>query len=305
MAAPVRLEDAETMSAFATERDVLYRAYTSSYSKESQHLSVTRLVDVLLAAAGVVATATDSQSSVLAALALLWLAVREAPWFVRPDHHRRMAIRLQEQFECSFGIEPNAVLTGSPVPDHEVRSIADGSKASLPPDYFVDTSDLDPQIGVVLMQNQTATWGEVDHRKYSTVNYVIAFVAIALLVAWAFVTNRTMQDLVVQILAPAAPFVVGRLQLARRHHQYSDARADLRRRTEEAFDRVQVDPSTWPTSATARAFQDRLFVDRMNEGRIPAWLYKVGAKKGRRTLDVSVTRRANSLRETIGLPARS
>jgi hypothetical protein len=231
----------------------------------------------------------------LAAAALMWLAIREAPWFVRPGYYRRLAARIQDDFDSSFGMPSNEILTGKPVPDHEIRKLADGSTTSFDPGYFIDTSGLDQRVALICMQHQTLTWGEADHRRYSIVNYALAFIAFVTVLAWFFVSDVTMREAVV-LFAPTTPFIVGRIQLGRQHRDHSEARCEAREAAEGALNAVTAHDESYPSFELVRAIQDRLFQERSAEGRIPFWLYWLGAKKHRRTIDVSCEERVSRLR---------
>ena len=278
------------------DRDLYYRAYSAAYGKERDHRLVTELIDVAFVVVGVFGASQEWKGPELVAAALLWLAIREAPWFVRPGYYRCLAARIQDDFDASFGMPPNVILTGKPVPDHEIRKLADGSTASFDPGYFIDTSGLDQRIALICMQHQTLTWGEADHRRYSIVNYVLAFIALTALFAWFFISDVSMRDAVV-LLAPVTPFIVGRVQLGRQHRDHSEARREVREAAEEALDAVTVDEASYPPMALVRSIQDRLFQERSAEGRIPFWLYWLGVKKHRRTIDVSCEQRVRRLRK--------
>ena len=277
------------------DRDLYYRAYSAAYGKERDHRLVTELIDVAFVVVGVFGASQEWKGPELVAAALLWLAIREAPWFVRPGYYRRLAARIQDDFDASFGMPSNEILTGKPVPDHEIRKLADGSAARFDPGYFIDTSGLDQTIGLICMQHQTLTWGEADHRRYSVVNYVLAFVALVALFAWFFVSDVTMREAVI-LFAPTTPFIVGRIQLGRQHKDHSEARREVREAAEGALNAVTADATSYPTLGLVRAIQDRLFQERSAEGRIPFWLYWLGSKKHRRTIDVSCEERVSRLR---------
>lgn len=281
------------------DRGTLYKAYSAAYRKERNRQAIVQSVDIAFVIVGLYAAVRDWKWPHLSAVALLWLVFREAPWFLRPDSHRRTAVKIQERFDCSLGIPPNEVTTGKPVPDHEVFALANTSSEAFAPGYFVDVSGLPPEVAVVVLQHQTATWAEVGHRRYSVFNYIVAFATIVTLAIWAYLTTRTMQESVTQLFSPAAPFVVGRLQLGRRHHEQSRTRAEIREHAEDAFARVTSDSATHPTLIFTRSLQDRLYYGRLNEGRIPGWLYHLLAARDRLAIDASCQQRADHLKTLV------
>src|SRR5205085_1818416 len=125
------------------------------------------------------------------------------------------------------GIPPNEILTGKPIPDHEILALGNRSSAELSADYFTNVTGLPPEIGTLILQMQTAAWAKVGHARYAKVNYALAAGVAIVLGIWAYASNRTLPEAVTQIFAPAAPFVVGRLQLARRHRDQAATRADI------------------------------------------------------------------------------
>ena len=145
------------------------------------------------------------------------------------------------------------------------------------------------------MQHQTVTWGEEDHRRYCTFNYVVAFLSVVGLFAWFFLADETLRDAVL-LFAPTAPFIAGRIQMGRRHQSVSGTRKELRETAESALDNVLSNPTCQPSIELPRAIQDRLFQERLQEGRIPQWLYRLGSSKHRRTIDTACSERVNRLR---------
>lgn len=280
-------------------RQVLFRAYTRAYEKEGTLRMARLAVDSLLALAGIVLALSEVDAPWLGAVSLVWLAGRELPFFTQPDAYRRQAVKIQEEFDCSYaGLVWNDALNGPKEQPHKVRDLAGQTQVELESDYWVDTSGLPESVGILLRQAQSALWGQEGHERYWKLNGL----GIALLVgglvalAWALVLDA--RETIISIFVPVTPLIVGRIQAARRHQEESSERKGMARTIETELSAVDV--NRMPSPNFAQAMQGRLYRSRLTSGRIPQWLYDRYKKKDQASIDKWLEDQAGALKRKLG-----
>jgi hypothetical protein len=249
-------------------------------------------VDCLFLLAGVGVSLSNRDWPPLAVAALLWLLCRELPTFVQPDARRAEAVRIQEQFDCSFpGLTWNGALNGVPEQPHRILALAENHQVKMPPDYWVDTSRLPDGVGTLFRQAQSAAWGQEGHTRYWKTNATIAASALCAAGGLAWWLDLSFADGVVKIFAPMAPFLVGRIQAASSHRAEAEERSEMTRFIENLL-RYPAPPS----ETVVQSIQARLFRSRLTGGRIPQWLYNRYKDKDRSSIDQGLGQAASSWR---------
>lgn len=266
------------------DRQLLFRAYTRAYEREGT-LRIARLaVDSLLALAGVVLAVLEVQAAWLGAVSLVWLAGRELPFFTQPDAYRRQAVKIQEEFDCSYpGLEWNDALNGPKEQPHKVRELAVQTQVDLDGDYWVDTAGLPESVGALLRQAQSALWGQEGHERYWKLNGLGLALLIGIFVALSWALGLDSRETIISIFVPVTPLIVGRIQAARRHREESSERKDMARTIETELNAVDAD--RLPSPNFVQAMQGRLYRSRLTGGRIPQWLYDRYKEKDQASID--------------------
>jgi hypothetical protein len=280
------------------DRQLLFRAYTRAYEKEGKLRTARLVVDSLLATAGVVLALFEIQAPWVGAVSLAWLAGRELPFFTQPDAYRRQAVKIQEEFDCSYpGLVWNDALNGPKEQPHKVRDLAVQTKVDLDSDYWVDTSALPESVGALLRQAQSALWGQEGHERYWKLNGLGIALLIGGLVALSWALGLDTRETIISILVPVTPLIVGRIQAARRHREESSERKDMARTIETELNALVV--NRMPSPNFVQAMQGRLYRSRLTGGRIPQWLYDRYKKKDQASIDTWLADQAAVLAQKL------
>lgn len=297
------------MTPVSSAQQELYRAYSHSYATETNQRRIAFVVDVIftsIAATIAVLTVTDSAESIVDFLstwmppsALLWLVVRESNLLGDDTECRRTAVTIQEQFDLTFWKpgawqeEWNHILCDDPVRPREIKELAlahDGEPVT--DDYWVDTSGIPPEPAALLRIKQSAAWGSKGHLRYARINRVAAWAGLAVVLAFAFITDLGTRE-TAGVLIAVAPLLAGRLQSSRAHEGLAERRALLE---DHVADLLHSSGS--PAERDVRLAQDELFRMRLQNRRIPSWLYHRYADQDRAAIDESLEEEAQQLRTT-------
>ena len=285
-----------------TQRE-LYRAYSQSYGTEANRRVIGFVVDVVFAAAAVAVTMMaigDLSRSALDILAswsppavLLWLIVRETDLLGDDREHRRIAVTIQEQFDLTFWKSDNwqggwnQLLCGDPIKPRTIRDLAlsyDGEP--LADDYWVDTSGVPANEAALLRIRQSAGWGAKGHSRYKRLNRTAVWAGFLIILAVALLLDLSTRDAAV-VLMTVAPLLVGRLQSARAHASLAQRRETLERHIQKL-----LSSPTPTTERDVRIAQDELCRMRLENRRIPVWLYRRYAERDREAIDTAVVQDA-------------
>lgn len=289
------------MTAATPEQERLYAAYSAAYGKEANRRLLVFIIDASFAVLGLALALLDLDWSALGVFGVAWLLSREIPFFVDPHPWRRVAVTIQEQFDLSF-YQPdwasawNRLRCGAPLRDHQVRQLAATYKGeAFEPDYWIDTSGLPPNAAALLRILQSAAWGSEGHRRYSTINYAaVALSALGLLLV-ALSLDLTIWDALTKVAVPCTPFLLGRMQAARRHRTLAERRGALYDHAKEVLAQVTGDADP----VAIRTAQDELYELRLADTRIPSQLYMWHRDRDKATIDASILTTAGELRRRL------
>lgn len=293
--------DTSTTPAAVGEQKRLYAAYCTGYAKEANRRVLLFAVDASIALGGLGLALAARDGSALGVVGVGWLLVREIPFFVDPDPWRKTAATIQEQFDLSFSRPDwtsiwNQLRCGPPVRDHEVRKLAAAHNGpELAHDYWVDTTGLPPNTAALLRVLQCAAWGTECHRRYSRINYAAVGLAILGLVLAALRLDLTTWEALATVAVPCVPFLLGRLQAARRHSDLAQRRGDLYDHITGTLEQVTTDAGT----ASVRAAQDALYDLRLAHSRIPPQLFNRYRDKDQAAIDTSIQTTADRRRQQL------
>lgn len=291
------------MTAATPEQERLYAAYSAAYGKEANRRLLVFIIDASFAVLGLALALLDLDWSALGVFGVAWLLVREIPFFVDPHPWRRVAVTIQEQFDLSF-YQPdwasalNKLRCGAPLRDHQIRQLAATYQGqAFEPDYWIDTSGLLPNASALLRILQSAAWGSEGHRRYSTLNYAAVVLSALGLLLVALSLDLTIWDAMTKVAVPCTPFLLGRMQAARRHRRLAERRSDLYDHIKESLGQVSDDADP----VAVRTAQDELYELRLADSRIPSWLYLRYRAGDKATIDASIDAVVQELRERVGL----
>jgi hypothetical protein len=307
MAGAVPRSDAKPVTPFSSAQQDLYRAYSHCYATEANQRRIAFVVDVVFTTAAAtiaILTVTDLAESLtdymvtwMPPAALLWLLLRESNLIGDDIERRRTAVTIQEQFDLTFWKlnhwqdEWNRILCGDPVRPREIKELAlayDGP--GFTDDYWVDTSGIDPEAAALLRIRQSAAWGAKGHRRYARLNRVAAWTGLTAVLTFAFVTDLGTRE-TAGVLITVAPLLVGRLQSSRSHLALAERRAVLEDHIAEL-----LSGSASLAGRDVRLAQDELFRMRLENRRIPSWLYHHYVQRDRDAIDATLAEEAQRLR---------
>lgn len=309
MARALRDPDAKAVTPLTDEQEELYRAYSAGYGSVGAHRLVEFVVDLLFAlvALAIVGSsifefaegAREATSRWTPFVALTWLGLRELRLLGDPGGQRMEAVRIQEQFDLTFwkgqewGEVWNSLLCDSPVPARTIKELAarfDGE--SIDATYWADTEGLPPAAAALVRIQQSAGWGERAHRRYAALNTAASFAGVVLVLGVGAIGGLDTLDMAAATMAIAPP-LTGRLAVARSHRDLSESRSALEAHVVELL----LDVSSAPTDQDVRSAQDELVRLRLENRRIPVWLYQRYRAKDQETIDASVDDLAGKLRK--------
>ena len=295
------------MSLLTDSQQELYSAYSQSYRTEANRRVIAFMVDVVFvvaAAAVTIMTVGDLWNSALDILAswsppavLLWLIVRETDLLSDDRDQRRTAVTIQEQFELTFWKSDNwqegwnQLLCGDPIEPRTIKDLALSYEGEpLADDYWVDTYGVPANKAALLRIWQSAGWGARGHSRYKRLNRTAAWIGFLVVLAVALLLDLSTRDAVV-VLMTLAPLLVGRHQSARAHASLAQRRKTLEHHVQES-----LSSPTFPTERDVRTAQDELFKMRLENRRIPEWLYNRYSTRDRDSIDAVIAYEA--LRDT-------
>ena len=291
------------MSSLTDTQQELYSAYSQSYRTEANKRVIAFVVDVVFAASAAavtIMTIGDLSMSALDILAissppavLLWLIVRETDLLSDDRDHRRTAVTIQEQFDLTFWKSDNwregwnQLLCGDPIEPRTIKDLVLSYQGKpLADDYWVDTSGVPANEAALLRIQQSAGWGAKGHSRYKRLNTTAAGIGFLVVLVVALVLDLSTRDAVVVLMA-FAPLLVGRYQSARAHTSLAQRRETLERHIQKL-----LNSPTSPTERDVRAAQDELCRMRLENRRIPAWLYNRYSTRDRNSIDVAIAHEA-------------
>lgn len=289
------------MTTATLEQERLYAAYSAAYSKEANRRLLVFIVDAAFAVLGLTLALLDLDWSALGVFGVAWLLVREIPFFVDPHPWRRVAATIQEQFDLSFyqadwASAWNKLRCGAPLRDHQIRQLAASYKGhTFEPDYWINTSGLPPNASALLRILQSAAWGSEGHRRYSALNYAAVALSTLVLLLVALSLDLTTWDAMTKVAVPCTPFLLGRMQSARRHRALAGRRDALYDHVKEMLEHITSDAD----SVAVRTAQDELYELRLTDSRIPSQLYTWHRDSDKATIDASIMTTAGALRQRL------
>ena len=291
------------MSLLTDTQQELFRAYSQSYRTEANKRVIAFVVDAAFAAGAAAVTIMaigDFWKSALDILAswsppavLLWLIVRETGLLNDDSNHRRTAVTIQEQFDLTFWKSDNwhegwnQLLCGDPIKPRTIKDLASGYEGELlADDYWVDTSGVPANEAALLRIRQSAGWGAKGHSRYKRLNRTAAWIGFLIVLAAALLLDLSTRDAVVMLMA-FAPLLVGRHQSARAHTSLAQRREKLERHIKKL-----LNSPTSPTEHDVRTAQDELCRMRLENRRIPEWLYNRYSTRDRDSIDAAIAHEA-------------
>ena len=281
----------------------LYSAYSQSYRTEAKKRVIAFVVDVVFAASAAavtIMTIGDLSTSALDILAissppavLLWLIVRETDLLSDDRDHRRTAVTIQEQFDLTFWKSDNwregwnQLLCGDPIEPRTIKDLVLNYQGEpLADDYWVDTSGVPANEAALLRIQQSVGWGAKGHSRYKRLNRAAAGIGFFVVLVVALVLDLSTRDAVVVLMA-FAPLLVGRYQSARAHTSLAKRREDLERHIQKL-----LNSPTSPTEHDVRTAQNELCRMRLENRRIPEWLYNRYSTRDRDSIDAAIAHEA-------------
>ena len=295
MARALRKPNAAAVTPLTGEQEELYQAYSASYGSVGAQRRNEFIVDGLFAFVALVIVGSsifelaehvrDAATRWIPLVTLLWLGLRESRVFGNPQAQRMEAVNLQEQFDLSFWkgqdwrLVWNELLLASPVPRRTVKERAASFRGeTIDATYWVDTSALTDSAAALARIMQSAGWGERGHRRYADLNFAASVAVLVVLVVCSAVGGLDTLDLAAGTMA-VAPILTGRLAAARAHRNLSQSRRDL----EDHAEQLLLGPSL--PSDQVRSAQDELVRLRLEDRRIPEWLYRRYKDRDEQSID--------------------
>lgn len=176
----------------------------------------------------------------------------------------------QERFDTAvLGLDWNEALA-RPLSEEEVHQASRGMKNVENAKDWYPTDGEDPwPTSVLICQRANAVWARRQHRTYSGLVRIGAFIWFLVGVIVVIAHSATLTDYLVTILLPSLPAFLDTSDLARSHAAASSARLLIEQKVDDLL------KSGGATRDDLREIQDGMFGLRRDAPLVPQWFYKL------------------------------
>jgi len=264
----------------------LQRAASASHRRGQITDAVRNVAAIVLAAVGLLVTATGHGRILTAILGAGWFAVSFFLLGRMMFGAAKQGALLQEQFDTAlFYLSWRQAVAGDPVADHDVGRLARKLTVGGERDQRITDGWYDPTTGVhypydvLICQEQNLAWDARLRRSYGAWIGAAAIVWTLLGLVVALLVGATIPEALLSFYLPS----LAALQLAAEiwigQHRVADERERLAKITQTELRDGQPGPvpdhDRERLRATARDIQDGIFRTRLDVARVPHWLYRL------------------------------
>lgn len=272
----------------------LQRASTVSHRLGQRLEAARNTTALILAAVGLVVTATGHGRTFVTALGVMWFVISTFLLKSAMSGTARQGALLQEQFDTTlFHMHWRSAVTGDRLPDHDVarlaRKLKPGGKRDLriTSGWYDPTHDVHHPLDVLIAQEQNLAWDARLRRSYS--NWIIAtaivWAGLGLVVVGLF-SSATVLQAIVSFYAPSAAAFQLATEIAHGQRRVADERERLAKIVLTELRSARPGPlpidERKRLCGVARDVQDGIFRTRLDVSRVPEWFYRRARKTDER-----------------------
>lgn len=244
-----------------------------------------------LFATGLILVGLRRDTAVLGLLASAYLLCSRL--ILRPEMTRahREGVVIQEWYDTSlFGLAWNEGLAGKEPSIIDIEDLAGRFRGDTDDlaEWYERAQGAPSPARVVLRQLENATWGRLDHRRFSVFTAVILVLSIAATVIAGLLRDVTLAVYVSALAAPALPWLLDLADLTALHWRAAGRRAEIEAEMTALWKSMSGDSLT--SSGVLRTAQDRLFAVRRSSGRVPTWFYRIYRRRNHRAFAAAAER---------------
>lgn len=271
----------------------LIAAYTQRYREAERWKAAAWVGSALLFITGLTLSIFGHGAATLGLIASAYLLCSRV--VLRPEMTRahREGVVLQEQFDVDlFSMPWNPGLAGRRVSPVDIEDLADrfrGDDAALSR-WYVSGGNAPSSIEVLLRQLENATWGRLDHRRFSMATGLVLLASIGATIAVGLARDVTLATYVSAIAAPSLPWLLDLIDLTALHLHASARREEIEVALRELWDTYSNEPEPGVPASKLREIQDRIFGVRRSSGRVPMWFYRLYRTRNHRAIQAAVHR---------------
>lgn len=273
----------------------LQRAFVRAYSLANRVHSLRITIDLFFAVAAVILGIIEKQTPLLGVFAVGWIWIRELQIQPSLDVRSRAAAKIQEEYDVAAGgLEWNAYVAGNLTPLDEIRALVSAAPETLEA-YYIDTTRVPEPAATLIRQWQTTAWSRRDQALYARLNLWTAalFACGTLVVGWSL--SLSVESFVTLVLVPFAPFILGRVEIGRRHLSGAAERTRIMELAQAELHALD-NTGSMQHEAAARLVQDQLLICRRGGTRVPNWFYRILRSRGLASVDAQAERFVSNMR---------
>ncbi|MEH1126475.1 S-4TM family putative pore-forming effector [Micromonospora sp. CPCC 206061] len=264
----------------------LQRAASASHRRGQVTDAVRNAAAIVLAAVGLVVTATGHGRVLTAILGAGWFAVSFFLLRKMMSSTAKQGALLQEQLDTAlFQLPWRQAVAGDPVADHDVGRLARKLPVGGERDQRITDGWYDPTTGVhypydvLICQGQNLAWDARLRRGYGTWIAAAAIVWTLLGLLVALLVGATIPEALLSFYVPSLAALQLSAEIWIGQNRVADERERLAKIVQAELRDAQPGPVPDSDRArlceVARDIQDGIFRTRLDVARVPHWLYRL------------------------------
>lgn len=189
------------------------------------------------------------------------------------------AARIQQLFDCElFGLEWNKALCGQkPKPEEILEATRGANYKKLSDWYDPIVSKLPLTVGALVCMRTNVVYDQSLRKAYSTVCYVLTFIAIIVVAVLGMWNNTGMWDAFLYGIVPLMPLITWGVDLHKQHSANYKALCNIEPLIEAGF--IQVKEKQNVSSSSLQEIQNFIYLHRKSSYLVPDLFYKMKRKK--------------------------
>lgn len=284
---PSRQNEPDQIRLLAAQR----QAYSKAKKIEASRIAVAILVPIIVP----IAALYPSIRPYVILLSVAAVIANESglrPW---KNRLKTLAARIQESFDCyALNLSWNRVTAGSRPAQEDIIRYADRYKKDRHPPlrnwYAPAVGELDLRIGRVACQRANCFWDGDLRSRYRTYTIVSLVVLSLIVLAVGLFRELTIQDFIVQVVAPLVPAYVVGINISYRNNREIRCTERLIKHADQLWQKVSSEDKKSDLDQRSRDLQNEIYQHRRRSPLIFNWIYQLLWRDKESTMHRSVER---------------
>lgn len=289
----------------------LLRAFSAEYRLAKRYRALRIGVSMVLAAiAPVLSLRSLTAAGVVGAAAGVWVVASRLVLMPIEQRHVRLAVRIQERFDCRLFDLPWADSMAGPTPSEE--DIADSARRLEGDDrvarqheegWYPSTVGLPHPVDVLVAQWSSVAYGRHQSRAYfHFIAGAITLVVVAV-IAVGVAGGMSLTDWLITFALPSLPAVLDSSEIADAHRRMADRKAKNEDELLQPLWSAELAAPGTLSVEDCRRVQDESFRLRSRGLQVPDWFFWRRRERSEANMhDAAEARRQQHLRATASLP---